>query len=138
MKRLWLDANVILRFLTGEPEDMHERSVRLMAKADRGEVRLFVPHIVAAEVVWVLKSFYNHPMAKIADVFVAFISAPGVEVEDRDLLIQAMNLSRDKNVDFIDAVLALQAAAQDEEVCTFDKTDFKRLPVRWVLPEIDK
>ena len=27
-----------------------------------------------------------------------------------------------------------RAAEADESVCTFDRTDFKRLPVRWLSP----
>jgi len=121
MSRLWVDANVILRFLTGEPQDMYERSVRLMARAERGEVNLVISQIIIAEVIWVLKSFYDHSMAEIAEVIVPFVSSPGIEVEDRDTVIQAVELAREKNVDFIDALLALQAANQDEKVCTFDQ-----------------
>ncbi len=134
MKRLWIDANVILRFLTGEPKDMFERSVELMEKAERGEVKLFLSQIVSAEVIWVLKSFYRNSMAEIADVLIPFVSAPGIEVEDPETLIQAIELAREKNVDFIDALLALQAAKHEEAVCTFDAKDFKRLPVRWLSP----
>jgi predicted nucleic acid-binding protein len=48
---------------------------------------------------------------------------------------RAIELARDKNVDFADAVLALEAARDGETVCTFDKTDFKRLPTAWISPE---
>ena len=51
MTRLWLDANVILRFLTKDPPEMAERSARLMAKAERGEVSLYVSPLVLAEVI---------------------------------------------------------------------------------------
>ncbi len=134
MKRLWVDANVLLRFLTGEPKDMYERSVELMARVERGEVTLLVSQLVVAEVIWVLKSFYKHSMEEIAQVVVGLLSAPGVEVEEHQLMIRAVELARGKNVDFIDAHLALRAASQGEEVCTFDKTDFKRLPVNWLEP----
>lgn len=132
--RLWADANVLLRFLTGEPKDHYERSVELMARAERGEIELIVSQIVVAEVIWVLKSFYERTMAEIAEVLVALLSAPGIEAEDREMLIRAIELAREKNVDFIDALLALRAAECSEQVCTFDKTDFKRLPVDWISP----
>ncbi len=134
MKRLWVDANVLLRFLTGEPEDMHQRTVELMARVERGEVTLVVSQLVVAEVIWVLKSFYKHSMEEISKVVVGLLSAPGVEAEDHQTMIRAVELAREKNVDFIDAHLALLAAGHGEEVCTFDKTDFKRLPVTWISP----
>jgi predicted nucleic acid-binding protein len=49
--------------------------------------------------------------------------------------MQAVELVRDRNVDFADAYLALQAAEHDETVCTFDESDFRRLPVDWTMPE---
>ena len=135
MTTLWLDANVILRFLTGDPEEMAERSRRLMAKAENAELALYVSELVLAEVVWVLRSFYRRSASEIAEVIGALVSAPGIRVDDRETTLRALDLARDLNVDYLDAVLALQAAARDETVCTFDETDFKRLPVRWLSPE---
>jgi predicted nucleic acid-binding protein len=131
---MWIDANVLLRFLTGEPRDQAERARRLMERAEEGEVELYASELVLAEVIWVLSSFYRYSMAEIADVIVALVSAPGLRVEDRETTIRAVELSRDQNVDYIDAMLALQAAAHGEAVCTFDKSDFKRLPVEWQSP----
>lgn len=134
-KRLWVDANVILRFITKDPPEMAARAARLMTKAEKGEVSLYISPLVLAEIIWVLKSFYRYAMTEIAQVMVALVSAPGVEIDDRTMFIQAVELSRDRNVDFVDAYLALQAAAAKEPVCTFDETDFKRLPVEWRTPK---
>jgi predicted nucleic acid-binding protein len=133
LKRLWVDANVLLRFLTGEPADLAERAARLLAEVEEGKTLLVLPPLVLAEVVWVLKSFYRHPMTDIVKVLVPLLSTDGIEVEDRDLMIHALELARDKNVDFADAVLALQAVRQGESVCSFDQ-DFKRLPAAWIAP----
>lgn len=135
MSRLWLDANVILRFLTKDPPDMADRSARLMGKAERGEVSLYVSPLVLAEVIWVLKSFYRYTMTAIAHVIISLVSAPGIEVDNRQLIIRAVELARDRNVDFADAHLALHAAERGERVCTFDESDFRRLPVEWMVPE---
>jgi len=131
--RLWVDANVLLRFLTGDPPDLAELAARLMARVDQGEAVLFLPALVIAEVVWVLKSFYRHSLEEIAGALIPLMSIEGVEVEDREILIRAVGLAREKNVDFADAVLALRAARQGEPVCSFDR-DFRRLPVQWVTP----
>lgn len=133
MTRFWVDANVLLRFLTGEPRNLAEKAVRLIARVEKGEIVLFVSTLVVAEVIWVLKSFYRRSFGEIAEVLLPLMTAEGVEVEDRDLLIRAVELIRDRNVDFTDAVLALQAARRGESVCSFDG-DFKRLPVEWVSP----
>jgi len=131
--RYWVDANVLLRFLTGEPAELAEKAARLMARAEGGEVVIVLPALVVAEVIWVLKSFYRRSLQEIAGVVIPLMAADGIEAEDRDLLIRALELAREKNVDFVDAVLALQAARSGEPVCSFDG-DFKRLPVEWVSP----
>lgn len=133
MTRLWVDANVLLRFLTGEPADLAGKAARLMSRAEQGEVVLILSPLVIAEVIWVLKSFYRHSLEEIARVLVPLMSADGIEVEDREILIRAVELAKEKNVDFVDALLALQAARRGEPVCSFDG-DFKRLPVQWTVP----
>jgi len=131
--RLWVDANVILRFLTGEPQALAEKAAHLMARAERGEVVLVLPALVIAEILWVLKSFYQRTIGEIEGVLVPLMTADGLEVEDRDLLIEAIGLAREKNVDFVDAILALRAARSGEPVCSFDG-DFKHLPAAWAPP----
>jgi predicted nucleic-acid-binding protein len=131
---LWLDANVILRFLTKDPPEMVERSARLMAKAARGEVSLYISSLVLAEIIWVLKSFYQYSMTAIAHVIISLVSAPGIAVDHRELIVRTVELAREWNVDFADAYLALQAAARGETICTFDGSDFRRLPVEWTVP----
>jgi predicted nucleic acid-binding protein len=112
---------------------MAERASKLMSSAERGEVVLFVTSLVVAEVIWVLKSFYRHSLGEIARVLIPLLQADGLEVEDRDVMVRSLELAREKNVDFVDAVLALRAVEHGETVCTFDG-DFKRLPARWVQP----
>lgn len=135
MKRLRVDANVLLRFMTGEPEGMAKRASRLMRRAEMGEVLLILSPLVVAEIVWVLKSFYRRSATEIAHVLVPLLSADGLEVKDREILVGALELARDKNVDFADAVLALEALRNGETVCSFDETDFRRLPAIWLSPE---
>jgi predicted nucleic acid-binding protein len=135
VKRLWVDANVLLRFLTRDPKDMAEKAASLMLRAERGEVLLVVSPLTVAELVWVLKSFYRRTLSEITKVVVPLLGADGIEVEERDLMVRALELARDKNVDFADAVLALQAVRRDEAVCTFDVTDFKKLPATWTTPD---
>lgn len=134
MTRLWLDANVVLRFLTGEPEEMAREAKQLMSRAERGDVTLMVADLVMAEIVWVLRSFYGHPMDRIRDTLCAFAAAPGIEAERREVVTEALDLAAGENVDFIDAYLALRASRAGEQVCTFDSTDFKRLPGSWSRP----
>ncbi len=106
MKRAFIDANVILRYLTNDPPEMAEAALRVFTAANRGELYLIVIPITVAEVVWVLESFYGHPKAEIVTIMTQFLHSDGLQVEDLDLLTGALHLYYEKNLDFADAMLA--------------------------------
>ncbi|MBC7227772.1 MAG: PIN domain-containing protein, partial [Thermoflexales bacterium] len=66
MNRAYVDANVILRFLTSDPPDMAEQAAALFERVEQENLRLVLDPIVLAEVVWVLQSFYRYRPAEIA------------------------------------------------------------------------
>ena len=132
--KVWVDANVILRLLTGEPEGMASSAQKLFQRAERGELTLHLSILVAAEVVWVLGSYYRVPRPKIAEVVTQVAMAEGVECEQRGLLVDALASMAEKNVDFVDAYLARRAASDDGAVASFDR-DFARLPARHLHPD---
>jgi len=133
MAYMWIDANVILRFITGDPPEMAEKVLELMTRAENGEVALRLSYIVAAEVVWVLSSFYKYSKKEIAETMISFINADGIHPDNPTLLIQALKDMADYNVDFTDAHLAAMARTRLEAVCSFDN-DFVKLSVNWLLP----
>jgi predicted nucleic acid-binding protein len=135
MDRLWVDANVILRFLRGEPAKLAGQSRKLMSRAERGEVTLVISSMIVAEVFWVLRSVYRMQVGDIVPALIEYLSARGIEVEELAVVTHALELTADKNVDYIDSYLALKAAQHHEKVCTFDSQDFNKLPVVWVSPE---
>ncbi len=73
-----LDTNVILRFVLGDDETRHEQAKRLFHQAIEGEVRLLLPTLVLAQVVWTLESFYQASRRYITNVLDALLATPGV------------------------------------------------------------
>ncbi len=134
MTNLWIDANILLRLLTGDPPEMAERTVRLAQKAERGEVTLKLLPIVVAEVSWVLNSFYGYSRSEIAQVLIPLMTTEGLLVENVDRVIAALKQMASVNVDFLDAYLAEIARKEGEAVVSFDR-DFRRLGIPWIEPE---
>lgn len=124
----WVDANVFLRFLTGEPQDMSGRAARLLERAQQRELVLKVHAIVVAEVVWVLQSFYGYSRAEISGVLIPLLEDHGLRVEEGRVVIQALTVMASANVDFADALLAERARTRGEGIASFDK-DFEKLGV---------
>jgi predicted nucleic acid-binding protein len=109
MRQAFIDANIILRFLTKDPPPMAEAALKIFEEAKHGKMSLLIIPITVAEVVWVLESFYEYPKEKIAETMTQFLSCEGLEVESLDLLLEALNLYCEKNLDFADAILATTA-----------------------------
>jgi predicted nucleic-acid-binding protein len=74
-----------------------------MAKAERGEGSLYISPLVLAEIIGVLDLFARYAMTAIAHVIISLVSAPGIEVDHRELIVRTVELARDRNVDFADA-----------------------------------
>lgn len=123
-----IDANVIVRLITDEPPQMAEKAEQLFAAVDRGELTLYVAEVVVAEVVWVLKSYYGFTSVEITTLLSEFLDHEGLQCEDKTSLLLALSLYKEKNIDFIDALLAARMVRlKIKEIYSFDK-HFDRLP----------
>ena len=128
MRRAFADANLILRYLTRDPPDMADASLKTFSAAQHGEICLILIPVTVAEVVWVLESFYGYPKDRISVTMTEFLHSDGLEVMDVDIVIQALSLYDEKNIDFADALLAASALSRGPNfICSFDR-HFDRIP----------
>ncbi len=128
MRQVYLDANVILRLLTGDPPEMARQAIDLFTAADRDEIELFLDEIVLAETVWVLTSFYKHTAADIARTLGQLLAHEAVSADNKSDLIEALSLYADHRVDFVDALVSVHMRRRGvKEIASFD-THFDRLP----------
>ncbi|WP_028841977.1 PIN domain-containing protein [Thermodesulfovibrio yellowstonii] len=130
MQKVWIDANVILRFLLEDHQELFQKAQEIMLKAEQGKLKLLVAPITIAEVVWTLESFYEKPKEQIADILSAFICPDGIEAEENDVILSALESYKENNVDFIDAYLAHHMVKSgNNKIFTFNKKHFSRLDV---------
>jgi predicted nucleic acid-binding protein len=97
----FLDTNVLVRHLTGDPPEMAERATRFLASAED----LLLPDLVVAEVAYVLESFYEVPRARVATILRSVLAFPAIGVVDADLLHRALEVYEVNRLDFADAYL---------------------------------
>lgn len=128
MPRDLIDANVILRHLTGDHEEHSPRASAFMAAVEVGDRSAHLPDLVVAEVVWTLAGLYKLPRSDIRDALVQIVQLRGLSLDDKGRLIQALNLYADLSVSFVDAYLASKALAEGaNSIVSFDR-DFDRIP----------
>ena len=127
MKSYLIDANVILRVLTGSPESQADQAARFLVAAENGDHEVIIPSMVIAEVVFVLSgSVYQIPRPLLVEQLLHFLSNPALHVAERDIIHRALSLFSKSNVDFVDCYLAAAASSEGRHIATFDK-DFKKL-----------
>ncbi|ADB50822.1 PIN domain-containing protein [Conexibacter woesei] len=114
----FLDTNVIIRHLTGDPPEQAARATAALANADR----LLLADLVVAECVYVLQSFYEVERARIAELMRAAIALSSVSVIDASLLRRALEIYEHDRLDFAEAYLVAQAEMTGVgAVLTFDR-----------------
>jgi predicted nucleic-acid-binding protein len=128
MKRAYLDSNVILRFLTQDPPEMAENALKIIKEANKGQFTLIITSLTVAEIVWVLESFYGYSKKQIAETLSQFLFCDGLEVEDLDLIIEALEIYQGKNIDFADAVLGSKALRKGPPVIYSFDQHLSRIP----------
>lgn len=127
----WLDTNVLIRHLTGDPPEQAARATRLLARAEQ----LLLADLIVAEVVYVLESFYEVPRSRVAELVRAIIAFPAIGVADVPLMLRALEVYEVHRLDFADAYLvAIAETSGVDTVVSFDKV-IERVPtVRRVAP----
>jgi predicted nucleic acid-binding protein len=115
----FVDTNVLIRHLTGDPPAMAERATALLASG----TRLLLADLVLAECVYVLESFYEVGRERVAELMRAAIAFPSIETIDAPMLLRALEVYEVDRLDFADAYLVAQAEATGvNEILSFDRT----------------
>jgi predicted nucleic acid-binding protein len=108
MEASYVDADVIIRLLTGDDPIKQEAAKSLFEQVEQGNLAVRVPHVVLADVVYVLSSkrLYNKPRSEIAELLLPLVSLPGFRVPNRRAVLTALLLySANPALDFTDALL---------------------------------
>lgn len=115
----FVDTNVLVRHLTGDPPDLAARATRYLGSADN----LLLPDLIFAEVAYVLESFYETPRKQVATTLRAVLAFPAIRVLDADLLQRAVEVYEVHRLDFADAYLVASAERTGIGViASFDRT----------------
>ena len=104
-----LDTNVIVRYVTDDDPAQAAVVKALFEGAEESREQLFVSSIALCELVWALRGKpYQLPRAEIAAVLQRMLGTPLFEIQDRDLVRQALTEYRQGVADFADHLLGRQ------------------------------
>ena len=127
----FLDTNVLIRYLTGDPPVQARQASAFLARADE----LLVPDLVIAEVIYVLESFYEVERLEIAELVRAVIAFPAIVVVDPVMLLRAIEVYEVNRLDFAEAYLVASAEASGVgAIASFDRSIDKVGTVQRIEP----
>lgn len=116
--RAFIDTNVLVRHLTGDPPPQAKRATAFLADANE----LILTDLVLAEMVYVLESFYEVPRADIARMARSLLALPSIETGDHELLLRTVEIYEVLRLEFAEAYLSALAEMSDvKRVASFDR-----------------
>jgi predicted nucleic-acid-binding protein len=115
--RAFVDTNILIRHLTGDPPSMAKRATAYLA----AEPELYLADIIVAETVYVLESFYRTPRDQIAMAIRSLVSMRSMVTIDPALLLRAVEVYEVDGLDFAEAYLVACAESTGiTKVASFD------------------
>ena len=128
MRRVIVDANVFVSYLTGRHEKQYETARALLQEAEDGDLVAIVPQFVVFEVTYVLQSGYAVTGERLATMIRDLLAFPGVETIDDCPWKRVFEIWQNPLVDLADAaIVAVAVAKRYDAVATFDRKFANRL-----------
>jgi predicted nucleic acid-binding protein len=117
--RAFVDTNILVRHLTGDPPAMAARATAYLASADE----LLLADLIVAESVYVLGSYYEVPRQQVAEAMRSLIALDSIVTVDPALLLRAIEVYEVDRVDFAEAYLVACAESTGVgAIASFDRS----------------
>ncbi|MDP9074023.1 MAG: PIN domain-containing protein [Actinomycetota bacterium] len=127
----FVDTNILVRHLTGDPPDMAARATAYLGAEDE----LLLTDLDAAETVYVLESFYETPRDQVAEALRSLVVFDSVVCVDPALLLRAAEVYETERIDFAAAYLVACAESTGVRViASFDRSLDRVSTVRRIEP----
>jgi predicted nucleic acid-binding protein len=128
VKRVLVDTNVLLSFLTDRNAAQQRQAAALLEEAASGASQLLLHQIVLTELVYVLRNLYGREPREIGDLLRDLLDLPGVEPVDIRPWPRVLDLWPASLKAFADAALvAAGIQHRADAVATFDRDLARRL-----------
>lgn len=121
-----LDTNVLIRFLVEDDAAQLAAARRLIQKAVRDGVTLYVPVTVTLELEWVLRSNFGFPKNTVVQTLARLLSTAELTFEAEGAIELALAQYGQGSADYSDCLhVALAIQAGEQPLWTFDKAASK-------------
>ena len=120
----FVDTNIFIRVLAKDDPVKSDRCFELFKKAELGDIELHTSESIISEMVYVLQSkrLYNLERVLIAKKLAVILTIRGLKIPHKTILISALNLYAQNNIDFEDAILiSYTLYSKSKEIYSYDR-----------------
>ena len=130
-----IDSNIFLRVIVRDEEHTWQDCVDILSAVEQNHIKVYIPMVVAAEIQYVLKSFYGFEKPAIVKTLTSIVTMKHLKIVDDLSFSIAVKLFEDYNVKFVDCLLASSKRVQSGSaaILSYDR-DFDKLGIRRVEP----
>ena len=106
-----LDTNIVIRYLMQDDKNQFKRAEELIESAIQHKKLICITLIVLCEVVWVLNYHYQLKKEEISQFLDLLLHAEQIEIENRQLALNAFQEYQNSKADFSDCLIGLSSIA---------------------------
>ena len=126
----FVDTNLFIRYLTEDDPVQTDAVESLFIKVKEGKETVQTSVLVIVEIVWVLESIFKKSRDEIKEMIQKIINTQNLMVENRDILLQGLEIYSQKNIDFVDAYHAVFLKSTGEKIIYSFDQDFDK--IEWI------
>ncbi|MBI3977214.1 MAG: PIN domain-containing protein [Chloroflexi bacterium] len=126
----FVDTDVLIRLLTGDDPQKQAQAVALFEQVEAGRLTVAAPDTVIADAVYVLASsrLYRKSRVEVRDLLAPLVRLADFKVQNRQAVLQALDLYATTRLDFGDALIATSMQQEGSTLLYSYDQDFDRLP----------
>lgn len=133
MVRVFLDTNVLLRYVVVDDPKKYEEVASFFEAVSQGKVIPYLSSVVLMEAGFILKSFYKKDKGVIVEVIKKFSRMRGVVIVDKTDLKLALRYLDKYKVKFSDCLIA-SSIPKGVKVFSYDD-DFRKMKLDLINPK---
>jgi len=107
MKKVFVDTNIFLRYLTADDTVKYEKCKELFRLAVDQKISLLTSETVIAELIWTLRSFYRVQKDEVIAKISIIVNTPNLTIPNSSIIAEALVIYGRRNIDYIDAYNAV-------------------------------
>lgn len=124
-KRVFLDTNIFVRFLTSDNEELKELAQEIIKYADMGLVKPYTSSVVIMELQYVLTKLYNFNKVRVARDLSELLTLRNLNLKEKGDTKKAIEYFSKHNIKFGDCYIATQVP-KGVTLVSFDIKHFKK------------